>query len=72
MDRTFLVAGGDLRMKYAAGRLAEGSSNSVYLTGNIFNSELPDRVNIQMTFPVQAQILIILCSRLLPQWTGKL
>lgn len=44
MDRTFLVAGGDLRMKYAAGRLAEDSSNSVYLTGNIFNSELPDRV----------------------------
>ncbi|MDO5148715.1 MAG: dipicolinate synthase subunit DpsA [Oscillospiraceae bacterium] len=44
MNRAFLVAGGDLRMKYAAGRLAENSGNSVYLTGNNFNSELPEGV----------------------------
>lgn len=44
MNVNILVAGGDLRMKYAADRLAENERNNVYFTGNNLNCKLNKRV----------------------------
>lgn len=44
MNRIFLVAGGDQRMMYTAGKLAEDEENQVFLTGCGGETAAPDNV----------------------------